>query len=90
MAASALSVQPQDAHAHDVTGANARHTPANLRQLTEEFTNFSRARKGLGQELKELTRGPEQPRFQLMDFNSSEGWGSARLMGARKWYAQPQ
>ena len=88
MAASALSVQPQDAHAHDVTGAIDRQTTANVRRLIEESTKFSRAREGASDRI-ETTEALREPRIQQRRFNSSEGWGSAGLMGARKSDAEP-
>jgi hypothetical protein len=48
MAASAFSVQPQDAHAHDVMGAIDMHAAAAVRRLIEQFTNFSRPHGRLG------------------------------------------
>src|ERR1700719_385923 len=89
MAASALSVQPQDAHAHDVTGAIDRQTTANVRRLIEESTKFSRAREGASDRI-ETTEALREPRIQQRRFNSSEGWGSAGLMGARKSDAEPK
>ena len=90
MAASAFKVQPHEAHAHDVTGAIDRHTTAKLRRLIEDSTNFSRAREG-GSDRIEATeaRAYTSRAFSRLGFNSGEGWGSARLMGARKVDAEP-